>query len=67
MLGDGGGEEGGEDVKVGLTFVCFFAFFPFCLFRLFYTELNRKSRENIGAVRKAADSVSNRAGRFPSM
>lgn len=39
----------------------FFCFLPF------YTELNRKSRENIGAVRKAADKVSNSAGRFPSM
>ena len=49
----GGGEcEGWTD---------FFYFLPF------YTELNRKSRENIGAVRKAADKVSNRAGRFPSM
>ena len=55
MLGDGG-EEGWTD------FCLFFVFFAF-----FYTELNRKSRENIGAVRKAADSVSNRAGRFPSM
>ena len=51
MLGDGG--DG--DVKVGLTFA------------FFYTELNRKSRENIGAVRKAVDKVSNSAGLFPSM